>query len=80
VNYINLKDFDPSKEPYAVVDQDVADAVRLCLEANERGEVKTFSADVSIERIKQVVDRIEKLASLYNTPLYSKSVEHPFRK
>jgi hypothetical protein len=60
VKYINLADFNPSKEPYAIVDQDVFKAISQCLEANERGEVPTFSPSESVKRIQLMALEIEK--------------------
>ena len=52
--HIKLSDFDPSEEPYSLVDQDVFNLVNECLEANESGKVQTFSAEESIERMEVV--------------------------
>jgi hypothetical protein len=68
VKYINLSDFDPSEEPYSLVDQDVFKLFNECLEAKKSGKVRVFSAEESIEKIRLVTEQAERFAAKASKP------------
>jgi hypothetical protein len=62
VEYIDIAKYDPSKvTKHAVLDQRVFDVVKLCLEANERGDVKTFSSEESASQLEMLGHEIRML-------------------